>query len=265
MKILLVFIPSIAKELSGKSVLVTLKITVQLWYFVLSRKVFKQTGDFKVVGSYNKQAIIFYLRYVMDIAVLREVFVDKEYDWCPIQDPKVIIDLGAHFGDTTLYYASRFPAAKIIAVEPSPENYERLVKHTCYNPNIIPVQAAVGGEDGEIKLHLMPSSLGHSVVERLGNASAVSVSQLSLASLFQKFNITKADLVKFDIEGAEFDLFRKLSNDILINVLIGELHFDLDETATEAELLKKLADYSVKFEKIDNQPMRKIVKAVRSK
>lgn len=227
MTLLFSYIPRIAQELSGGSFLLRIRLTLSLWYFALSRKVLKKEGDFQITGKYAGQIITFYLRYVMDIAVLREVFVDKEYDWCPMESPKVIIDLGAHFGDTALYYHARFPNVKIIAVEPSPENYERLVQHTKNILNIIPVQAAIGSSDGEITLNLMPSSLGHSVMERKDTESSVTVPLISIATLFKRYGIDKADLIKFDIEGAEFDLFESIHPDDYSSNYIGELHYDL--------------------------------------
>jgi len=196
----------------------------------------------------------------MDIAVLREVFVDKEYDWCPTEDPKVIIDLGAHFGDTALYYHARFPNAKIIAVEPSPENYERLIQHTKHIPNIVAVQAAVGSSDGEVTLNLMPSSLGHSVMQRKDSDHSVVVSQLSLATLFQQQKIDKADLIKFDIEGAEFDLISSIPAEEYSTVYIGEIHFDLRPNYNLDWIEKKFVVFDRQITSLSNKK-RVILKA----
>jgi FkbM family methyltransferase len=261
MTLLFSHIPKIAKELSGGSFLFRIRLVLFLWYFALSRKVLKKEGDFKILGKYAGQTITFYLRYVMDIAVLREVFVDKEYDWCPIENPKVIIDLGAHFGDTALYYHARFPNAKIIAVEPSPENYERLVQHTKNILNIIPVQAAIGSSDGEITLNLMPSSLGHSVVERKDTESSVSVPLISMATLFKKYGINKADLIKFDIEGAEFAMLESVEPKNFSTVYIGELHFDLVEGYTLVMIKNLFDQYELTVEQLSNQD-RCIIRAV---
>ena len=139
-------------------------LILQLWYFVLSRKLCTFKNDFAIRFSHNDREITYYLRHVMDVAVLREVYVNKEYEWFPVQDPKVIVDLGAHFGDTTLYYHAQFPDALILAVEPAPENFARLEKHVAGIKNIICVNAAVGDHDGSITLNIGESSLGHSVI-----------------------------------------------------------------------------------------------------
>ena len=229
MHLLFIFSPKIAWQLSGKSLIATLRICLQLWFFILSRKLFHREGDFKLCGEYNDMQIVFFLRSLMDIGVLLEVFVDKEYAWCPVSDPQVIIDLGAHFGDTVLYYHALFPNAKIIAVEPSSENYERLVKHVGHIQNITLVNAAIGQKDGEVTLHLMSNSLGHSVADRSGHDSTIVVPQLSLSSLFKLNDIIKADLIKFDIEGAEFNLFNQTKPEEFASVYIGEVHNDLND------------------------------------
>lgn len=222
-------IPTLAALLSGGVLSIRLILTLQFWFFYITRKFFSITHDYKIIIRFNKKTIPLFLKYPMDVAVLREIFIDKEYEWCPTEDPQVIIDLGAHFGDTALYYHARFPNARIIAVEPSPENFARLVKNTSGISNIVPVQAAVGGHDGEVMLNLVSSSLGHSIMERSSTASSVSVKMMSLETLFQTHSITKADLIKFDIEGAEFDLFAHAKPVQFANAYIGELHFDLSD------------------------------------
>lgn len=176
---------------------------------------------------YNNQPFTIWMRHPMDVAVLREIYLDKEYEWCPIEDPKVIIDLGAHFGDTAVYYHTRFPQARIIAVEPAPESYARLVQNTKNIPEITTVQAAIGGSDGSITLHLVPSSLGHSVVVRSQTHDSVEVPQLLLSSLLQKVGVTNVDLIKFDIEGAEFAVFESAGATTTAQAYIGEVHEDL--------------------------------------
>jgi FkbM family methyltransferase len=251
MKLILIYIPKLAWEVAGNSPAKFLTLLFRLWYFAATRKLGGQKSDFPVQGIYNHSPVTFYLRYVMDIAVLREVFVDKEYDWCPIEKPAVIIDLGAHFGDTTLYYAARFPEAKIIAVEPSPENFERLVKHTKNNKNIFPVQAAIGGVEGSVDFYTGMEPFGHSVFNRKETDKKITVNQITLDTLFETYKIKKADLIKFDIEGAEFETFSHM-NINSVPAYIGELHFDLNTNMNIAKIIDMFPDHRVKFENTSN-------------
>lgn len=220
-------IPKLSIQLSPYGLMGSVITTVQLWWFVITRKMFKYRQDFLLHGRYKNTSFKVYLRYPMDIAVLREIFIDKEYEWVGNNEPKTIIDLGAHFGDTALYYHSRYPNATIIAVEPSPENYERLVKNTKDISQIIPVQAAVGKVDGIINLSLGTSALGYSILNPAYAKNSIKVTQVTLRTLLKNNSIEKADLIKFDIEGAEFDVFYDTSVTRLSNAFVGEVHTDL--------------------------------------
>lgn len=250
MDVLFKTIPSLAKALSGDSFSQQIKLLLKFWYFALSRKLLGLKGDFHISAVSNTTPIDFYLRYIMDLAVLREIYIEKEYDWCPVEDPKVIIDLGAHFGDTALYYHSRFPNAKIIAVEPSPENFERLVKHTKNVLNIIPVQAAVGGSDGTIELSVSDVPFGHSVFSRNSTDAKVLVKEITLATLLAEHNITKADLIKFDIEGAEFSLFNSTSPKEHSQSYIGEVHLDLVPDSSLQQFTESFDSFTSETQKI---------------
>lgn len=227
MKNIFIEIPQLAMVLSDSSPFAFIHILFSLQYFVFTRKLFQPRKDFTLRVTCRRREIVFFLRQPMDIAVLKEVFVHREYDWFPVENPKVIVDLGAHFGDTSLYYHAYFPDAKILAVEPSPENYERLVKHVSGIPNIIPVQGAVGATNGEIQLNLVGSSLGHSLIKREGTQHAVTVQQFTLGALLQKLGVTKADIIKFDIEGGEYGLFKNSRPEVYACAYIGEVHPDL--------------------------------------
>jgi hypothetical protein len=64
-----------------------------------------------------------------------------------------VLDIGAFVGDTALYYARR--GAFVVAVEPLPSNYETMLRNLELNPElkprIIPINAAISGEDGFVE------------------------------------------------------------------------------------------------------------------
>src|SRR5438128_3211500 len=53
-----------------------------------------------------------------DLATFEQIFVWEDYDLPMIGMPELIIDGGANIGCATIYFANRFPNARIIAVEP---------------------------------------------------------------------------------------------------------------------------------------------------
>jgi hypothetical protein len=51
-----------------------------------------------------------------DVACFEKVFISKEYSSPFEYSPQVIVDAGANVGMATLYFASRYPTARILAI-----------------------------------------------------------------------------------------------------------------------------------------------------
>src|SRR5438034_61021 len=66
-----------------------------------------------------------------DVETFEEVFVDRHYE-IPFADfsPRTILDLGANIGFASVFFAARWPRARILAVEPAADNLGLLRKNT---------------------------------------------------------------------------------------------------------------------------------------
>ena len=87
-----------------------------------------------------------------DVHVYKEVIEKEEYDFISSHEPRVIIDAGANIGLAAVYFARKFPNAKIISIEPEKNNFFFLQQNTKNYPNIIVMQAALWDKVGEIEL-----------------------------------------------------------------------------------------------------------------
>ena len=221
-------IPKLAWIFSAHNPLRFLKIMIQLWYVLISAELLGGDSCLNIKCTYNGIDFVFSFSSKADIAVMKEVFIWEEYNWELDFEPKTILDLGAHVGDTALYYHVRYPNAQIYAVEPDPVLYARLQENVASIPNIHTVQAGVGKESGYIAFHRSNTgSLGGSLLDRQGSSDAIMVGALTLDDLYTKLGLTNVDLFKFDIEGAEEYLFVKKSAKEYARAFIGELHYDL--------------------------------------
>lgn len=111
--------------------------------------------------------------------------------------PRTILDGGAYIGDVTAYFATRFPDARIIAVEAAMATF--LIAETNLNPygdHVILVNAALWSE--ETMVQFGGSETGASI----GSAGDI-VSATTVAALLQRQDWNELDLLKLDIEGAE--------------------------------------------------------------
>jgi FkbM family methyltransferase len=120
----------------------------------------------------------------------------------------VFLDIGANVGAYALFVAANAgPCAKIIAIEPQPEIFDRLVYNIGQNPfgTIKAVSCAIADKPGELTLFLDPKNSGESSVKLVASsqAAAIRVPAITLMDLLRAEQIERVDAAKLDVEGAE--------------------------------------------------------------
>ena len=66
----------------------------------------------------------------------------------------IILDVGAHIGDTTELYRNYFPGYKIFCFEPFSESYDYLKKRFINDSNIDIIETALGSKDETKSLYV---------------------------------------------------------------------------------------------------------------
>lgn len=166
-----------------------------------------------------------------DPRVYRKVFVEKEYDFDVREQPKVIVDAGANIGLASVYFAHKYPGATVIAIEPEKDNFELLKVNVSPYPNVIPLRAALWNENG----HVFVNNEGRgewgfvtsaeSAASSPADQSSDTVSAITLDSLIHSYGLSRVDILKIDIEGAEKEVFDDTSLWIgQVESIIIELH-----------------------------------------
>lgn len=117
------------------------------------------------------------------------------------------IDGGSNIGAYALYVASiAGPSARILAVEPDPEIFDRLVYNIALNPHgtVKAIACALADKPGELTLFLDPRNRGQSSVKFVGSqAKSIRVPAMTLLDLLQRERLERIDAIKLDVEGAE--------------------------------------------------------------
>lgn len=166
----------------------------------------------------------FYLAALLDIHILREMFVDEHYRMPSDESVQRVIDLGSNIGGSLVYFAHKFPHARIIAVEPHPFCLHLLrLNAKQFGDRVEVVAAAVCAEAGEVTLYPNGEHWSASVIHRRGDSSGFAVTCMTLRDVLGRFGGEEVDLMKCDIEGAEFDVFTPQETS-RIRRFIGEVH-----------------------------------------
>jgi FkbM family methyltransferase len=142
--------------------------------------------------------------------VYKEIFLSNCYAPWHDEDMRTIVDLGANVGLASLYFASRFPSARIISVEANPAAVACLRKTLAGFSNIEVLPVAVSAEAGYVKLwidacsssRLNSSITGRDMGGREDKFRSVLVESRTLDSIIP----ARVDLLKVDIEGAEYEV-----------------------------------------------------------
>ncbi len=126
-----------------------------------------------------------------------------------IHDGFVFIDIGANIGGYALFVAAQAAGkCRVLAIEPQPDIFERLIYNIRQNPfaSVKALQCAVTDEDGEITLFVDRTNRGETsvrVVSAEGGRSSLRVPAKKLSTIVQDEGFTHIDAVKLDVEGAE--------------------------------------------------------------
>lgn len=158
----------------------------------------------------------------VDQVIYDEVFLREDLD-IEIGHPRVIVDAGAHIGMASVYFASRFPDATVIAIEPEQENFRVLCRNAEAWPNIHPVHAALWSGPGELGIdNEGVESRRFRVSERSGKRN---IPALGVPDIKRLFRLDHIDVLKLDIEGSEIEVFRN-SDEWMPSIgnMIVELH-----------------------------------------
>lgn len=153
---------------------------------------------------------------------MRLVSVRGHHIWPgPLTKDSVIVDAGAHRGEFSAEIIRRF-GCQCHLVEANPRLVETLIIAGAESVTT----AALGGYDGRGMLHVSENPEATGLFETGPVATSVEVETISLATLMRRLGLTKIDILKLDIEGAEFDLIAATPNQILqrINQITVEFH-----------------------------------------
>jgi FkbM family methyltransferase len=157
-----------------------------------------------------------------DFDVFNQIVLNNEFNAVlhlasELQNDRLhIVDCGANIGLTTLMFKKRFPNAKIICIEPEPSNFKQLVRNIDNNEleETTPLPIGVWHEKKTLAadLSFRDQSNWAFALKENDTPTDAGVNVDSLSNIVTQMGWSHIDILKIDIEGSEFPLFRNLTS-----------------------------------------------------
>jgi FkbM family methyltransferase len=166
------------------------------------------------------------------LPVLLELWYENAYRIGDFYEPRpdeVIVDVGAHVGLFTLLILADEPHSKVVALEPSGENFECLKQ----NVALLAPQATVslhnigiGGAFGKGRMEEIPTNRSFDARTLPATDDDATIDLVPLRHLFNLAGTDRLSLLKMDAEGGEYEAFVAADDSVFpkIERLVMEYH-----------------------------------------
>jgi FkbM family methyltransferase len=154
------------------------------------------------------------------IAMIRDPFADQNW-LLEASNVQIILDVGAHIGQTCERYHTLFPDAHIYSFEPFLPTFEQLKANVSKFGNATPMPYAIGKREGVREFYSNGASYTNSLFpagekaalwvepfEQIKNVGKTQVSTTTLDIFCHQYNIKQIDILKLDIQGGELEAFQ---------------------------------------------------------
>jgi FkbM family methyltransferase len=180
--------------------------------------ILEATGVIKTVRYEAEPGVVFFVKPddVIENEILSGHIWDEQiWGWISshLQPGSTMIDVGAHIGTMTIRGAKAVGTqGRVIAVEPNPNTAAKLRANIAASgwPQVTVEQVACGSSDGKLDLFIGSSinsgssSLSEkNAVEHGAIGTSVPVTMVTLDEIVARDGLTRIDVIKGDVEGAE--------------------------------------------------------------
>lgn len=162
-----------------------------------------------------------------DRNMFADVLLDREYAVDLDPPPAWILDAGANVGYTSLFFATRWPQARIIALEPAADNHAVLLRNVAHLPQVTAMRGALWSRPTHLYVENPDDVTSGYRMAESAQPRPDAVPATTVCELMREHHVPAWDIVKIDIEGGETEVFAADDVDDWLSrtrLLICELH-----------------------------------------
>ena len=151
----------------------------------------------------------------------------------------IILDLGGHKGEFSTILIEHYGCTSH-CVEAMPDLFQALPKL----PRLHAYHYAASDADGTMTFHIASNPESNSLkLKSEEHHTSIEVPTISIPTLLSTHGISRIDLLKMDIEGAEIDVIKGMSDSLLTNIqqITVEFHDFIPEMNVEQEVLQTIS------------------------
>ena len=158
-----------------------------------------------------------------------------------LNSKSVILDLGGHKGEFSSILIENHGCTCHV-IEAMPDLHAGIQQ----SKKLLAYHFAAGSQDGSMEFHVSSNPESNSLrLKTADHVETIVVPTISIPSFMNRFGIRKIDLLKMDIEGAEIDVIRGMSDNLVQSIpkITVEFHDFIPEMQLEndvAECIERL-------------------------
>ena len=209
-----------------------------------------QLGDFWIAEEDGRESLAW---------LIWEIDIDETYQGNAetIQPGDTVIDAGAHIGVFSRWALKR-GAARVIAIEPNPDNIlslERNLAAEIAAGKVTVVKAGIWNEESELELKLHDHITSRPTLFSMeGISHSITVPVRPLDKIIEELGLERVDFIKMDIEGAERQALAGSAATIRRfqpRMAVCTYHMDDDPVAIPKAALSLHSDYHIHAKEMD--------------
>lgn len=171
---------------------------------------------------------------------VEEIFINEIYK-IELPGNALIFDCGANIGLSVIYFKKLNPSARVIAFEPDGKNFELLSKNiSAYNFDSVELRKEAVWIENTQLFFQNDGNMGSKIIDKQNNKEEnVKVNAVRLKDLITE----PVDMLKIDIEGAEFQVLKDIQNVLVVvrNIFL-EYHGSFAQNSELNEILQILTN-----------------------